>query len=65
MKNLVRVVLLVFALLLLFLTAVSTAGPDGVRTYNSSGIVIDALAIAAIVVIGWTWWRDRARNRGR
>ena len=65
MKNLVRVVLLVFALLLLFLTVAWTVGPDGVRTYDSSGIGLDALAIAAIVVIGWTWWRDRTRIQGR
>jgi len=65
LKNLVRVVFLVFALLLLFLTAVSAVGRDGVRTYYSSGIVIDALAVAAIVIIGWTWWRGRERNRGR
>ena len=61
MKNLIRVVVLVFAVLLLFVTSVSSSGADGVRTYYPSGVVIVALAIAAIVGVGWTWWRDRRR----
>lgn len=57
MAHLLRVVVIVFGGLLLLTTQVFSAGPDGVRTYNIAGVVIDIAAVLMIVAIAWSWRR--------
>ena len=61
--DLIRVVLLIFAGLVLLLSSVFVVGPDGVRSYDTLGIAIDVVAVLVIVGTVWSWRASRARER--
>ncbi|MGH2449953.1 MAG: hypothetical protein ACRDGE_01530 [Candidatus Limnocylindria bacterium] len=61
--NIVRIVLILVALLVLFVTALYVEGPAG-REVVVTGLVIDLIAIAVIVGVVWSWWRSRRPTPG-
>jgi hypothetical protein len=63
MANLIRVVVLILASLVLLLSSVFVVGPDGVRSYDVLGIVIDVVAVLVIFGVAWSWRATRARTR--
>ena len=59
MGNLIRIVLILFAALLLFVAQVSSEGPGSVRAYNLGGVLIDLAAVIVIVLVACSWRRSR------
>ena len=55
-----RVLVIVFALGILFVTPVFVTGPNG-TTLDPQGSLIDALAIAALTVSAGSLWSERSR----
>lgn len=58
--NIVRMVLVIVALGVSFITPVWVETPAG-RELVVSGVIIDLIALAVIVWAGWSWWRQRRR----
>lgn len=56
--TLVRIVVALAALGVLLLTPLFVSSPSG-TTIESAGAVIDAIAIAVLVVDAWSLWRGR------
>jgi hypothetical protein len=56
----VRTVVIVIALVTLFLTPVVIES-QGVRSYDPIGLVIDGIAVLALIVVAATWLRARGR----
>jgi hypothetical protein len=56
-----RVLLIVAALAMLFLTPLYTQGSDGTTQLLTDGVVIDAVALIVLVGSAWSLWRDRRR----
>jgi len=63
LANIVRVVLLLIAIGVLFVTALYSESPDGTRRILTDGLVIDLIALAVIVGVIWSWWRSRSARR--
>jgi len=57
----VRVVLILFALAMLFSVALYSQSSDGTTALIPSGVVLDAIAIVVLVASAWSLWRDRKR----
>jgi hypothetical protein len=58
--TLVRAVIVLAAIVVLTITPLWISSPSG-TTLDTSGAVIDAIALAALIVSLWSLWRDRAR----
>lgn len=58
--NIVRIVLVIAALGVIFITPfwVETAGG---RELVVSGLIVNLIAVAIIVWAAWSWWRQRRR----
>jgi len=63
MANLLRVLVLIFAVLVLLLSSVFVEGADGVRSYSVGGVVTDVVAILVIAGVAWSWRNRRASTR--
>ena len=57
----VRVLLILFALAMLFSVALYAQSSDGTTALIPSGVVLDAIAIVVLVASAWSLWRDRKR----
>jgi hypothetical protein len=55
-----RVVVIAVALVTLFLTPVVIES-QGVRSYDPIGLVIDGVAVLALIIVSATWFRARGR----
>ena len=56
----VRLAVVAIALVTLFLTPVVIESQE-VRTYDPIGLVIDGVAVLALIFVGATWLRARGR----
>ena len=57
----IRVLLIIAALIVLFLTPLYTQSSDGTTQLLIDGVVIDAIALLVLVGSAWSLWRDRRR----
>lgn len=57
----VRVLLIIAALGVLFITPLYTQSSDGTTQLLIDGVVIDAIALLVLVASAWSLWRDRRR----
>ena len=57
----VRVLLILFALAMLFSVALYAQSSDGTTVLIPSGVVLDAIAIVVLVASAWSLWRYRRR----
>ena len=60
--NVVRALLAVAVLGTLFLTPLWVQTPSGTEIVLS-GLIIDLVALAVLVWVGWSWWRGRQRTQ--
>lgn len=58
-----RVVVVVFAALMLLFTAAWVQYPDGSRSLNVAGLMIDAVAVVMISWVAWSLRPGRTRPR--
>jgi hypothetical protein len=57
-----RVLAIVLALGVLFIVPLYAQSSDGTTQLLTDGVVIDAVAIAAIIASAWSLFRDRRRT---
>jgi hypothetical protein len=57
----VRVLLILFALAMVFSVALYAQSSDGTTVLIPSGVVLDAIAIVVLAACAWSLWRDRRR----
>lgn len=60
LMNIVRIVLVIAALGVIFVTPFWVESPAG-RELVVSGLIIDLIALAVVVWAVWSWWRQRRR----
>ncbi len=58
--TIVRLIVAVVAAVVLFVTELFVAGPNGVTAIDRTGAIVDAIALAVLVAIIWSLWRDGA-----
>jgi hypothetical protein len=56
-----RVLVIVIALGVLFVTPFYAQSSDGTTQLLTEGVIIDAVALIVLVVSAWSLWRDRRR----
>jgi hypothetical protein len=56
-----RVLLIVVALGVLFVTPLYAQSSEGTAQLLTDGVVIDAVALVVLVASAWSLWRDRRR----
>ena len=56
--NIVRLVIVLAALATMFVTPLFREGPSG-RQILTDGLVVDVIALGAIVAVAIWWWRSR------
>ncbi len=56
----VRVLVVLAAIVTISLTPFFISSPSG-TTIDTTGAIIDAIALALLVASAWSLWRDRAR----
>lgn len=56
--NIIRVLIVLAGLATVFVTPLVREGPDG-RQILTDGVVVDVIALAAIVAVAIWWWRSR------
>ena len=58
--TIVRILVALLALGVTLVTPLFVSSPSG-TTIDTTGAVIDAVAVIALVASAWSLWRDRAR----
>lgn len=56
--SIVRIVIALLAVGTTLVTVFFVTGPSG-ATVDSSGAVIDAVALVVLIAVAWSLWRDR------
>ena len=58
MWTIARIIVALLALGVSFVTVLFVSGP-GTTSLDPSGALIDAVALAVLIAVAWSMWRDR------